>query len=296
MDTLTVVTRQNADDTFTTRWKWRQNGARQPRAGEIVVRLDESYRHDRAIIAELGAIHYLLEERHIHGGNRLGDGIKLEVSFGAIRKALLKGALKKSDEGDTDKAHVAGCATFLATKYFEADVSVGRKWREEESKSFEQAEITIGSSFPRPSIHCHLLGQDVLISRHAMRRQIARIDPKNPDKPKLINEEDLSDFPDKWWGSAWRWFVRVFREGSNIKRVRLLPEWHAKYARKYGPGSQYMWHPDSQGVVIVSPDHGRLVAVSVINDKYAKIERDPVQMGQKLVQHREYEAIMARSR
>lgn len=285
MDTLSVTTAEGVDGAFMTRWQWRQSGAKQPLAGEIVVRLDESYRYDRAIIAELAAIHYLLEERQVHGKNRLGNGIKIEVSFGAIRKALLNGALKKKDEGNTDKGHVAGCATFLATKYFEAEIVVGRKWQDDEPKSFEQAEITVPASFPRPKVHCHLLGEDVLITRHAMRRQIARIDANNPGKPKLLDENDLSIIPDKWWGIAWRWFGNIFKEGSSLRRVKLLPKWHAYYVRKYGPGSQYLWHPDSQGVVIVRRDHGNLVVATVIHDEYAAIERDPVQVGQHLVSH-----------
>lgn len=294
MDTLSLNTTPNPDGTFTTRWKWRQGGAKQPLAGEIAVRLDESYRDDRVIIAELGAIHYLLENRHIHGENRLGAGIKIEVSFGAIRKALLKGALKKSDKGDTEKKHVAGCASFLATKYFEADVAVWRKWRDEEPKTFERAEIAIGESFPRAAQYCALLGDKVIITRHAMRRQIARIDTRNPDKPKPVSEDDLSNIPDRWWGAAWRWFGSIFKEGSNLRRVRLLPRWHAYYARKYGQ-SQYLWHPDSQAIVIVANDHGSLVASTVIHDKYAAIERDPVQIGQKLVSYHEWRAMAASS-
>jgi hypothetical protein len=282
MDTLSVNTIEDSGNSFTTKWKWRQHGAKQPLAGEIVVHLHDVYKDDRRIIAELGAIRHLLEERHIHGINRMGDGIKIEVSAGAIRKALLKGSLKKSDKGDTEKGHVAGCATFLATKYFEADITVSRKWKDEEPKSFELSEISIQKTFPMVKIFCHLLGENVVISRHAMRRYIGRLDLNNPSKPKIPNENDLSHVPDKWWGKAWRWFNKIFQEDSTLKRVSLLPKWHAKYVRKYGPGSIYLWHQDSQGVVIVQRDHGQLVAKTVIHDEYAKIERDPVQCGQRL--------------
>jgi hypothetical protein len=283
MDTLSVNTTEGPGNSFTAKWKWHQHGAKQPLAGEIIVHLHDTYQDDRRIIAELGAIHHLLEERHIHGENRLGDGIRIEVSAGAIRKALLKGSLKKSDKGNTEKSHVAGCTTFLATKYFEADIAVGRKWLDEEPKSFEFSEITVPENFPWARIRCHLLGEDVLITRHAMRRYIGRLDIRNPGKPKIPDENDLSHVPDKWWGTAWRWFNKIFQEDSTLKRVSLLPKWHAKYVRKYGPGSIYLWHRDSQGVVIVQRDHGQLVARTVIHDEYAKIERDPVQCGQRLV-------------
>lgn len=291
MDTLTVATSERPDGAYLTRWKWRQGSAKQPKAGEVIVHLDKAYKDDRIIIAELGALHYLLEERHIHGANRLGAGINIEVSFGAIRKALLKGSLKKSDHGDTEKRHVAGCATFLATKYFEAKVSVLRKWRDEEPKSFENAEIAIGETFPRATIHCALLDAPVAMTRHGMRRQIARVDRGN--KPTPVTENDLSNIPDKWWGTAWRWFENIFKEGSTLRRARLLPKWHAKYTGKYGPGSQYLWHPDSQAVIVVARDHGSWYVATVLHDEYAAIERDPVLVGQRTVAYRERQAMIA---
>ena len=45
MDTLSVTTADGVDGVFLIRWKWWQSGAKQPVAGEIAVRLDESYRH-----------------------------------------------------------------------------------------------------------------------------------------------------------------------------------------------------------------------------------------------------------
>jgi hypothetical protein len=74
MDTLSVNTIEDSGNSFTAKWKWRQHGAKQPLGGEIVVHLHDVYKADRRIIAELGAIYPLLEERHIHGKNRLGDG------------------------------------------------------------------------------------------------------------------------------------------------------------------------------------------------------------------------------
>jgi hypothetical protein len=285
MDTLSVNTIEGSRNSFTAKWEWYQHGAKQPLAGEVLVRLDESYLDDRRIIAELGSIHHLLEERHIHGSNRLGDGIKIEVSAGAIRKAVLKGSLKKSDKGDTEKKHVATVATFLATKYFEAEVKVWKNWKDKEPKSFEFSEITVPENFPWAGIRCHLLGEDVMITRHAMRRYIGRLNLDNPDKPEIPDENDLSHVPDKWWGTAWRWFNKIFQADSTLRRVNLLPKWHARYVRKYGHGSIYLWHQDSQGVIIVQRDRdsGHFVAKTVIHEKYANIKKDPVQCGQRLV-------------
>lgn len=291
MDTLTVATTEGDDGSFVTRWKYRQHGEKQPDAGVIITRLDESYNLDRPIIAELGAIQHLLDVRKIHGPGRLGAGLRIEVSFGAIRKALLKGALKRGDYGDTEKKHVAGCASFLATKYFEAVIEVCHRWREEEHKPLGSEEIHVPQSFPGSRVYCHLLGEDVIITRHAMRRQIVRIDTKNPAKPKPLSDNDLSNIPDKWWGTAWRWFEKIFREGSTLRYARLQPKWHAYYTKKYGPGSLYLWHPDSRGIVIVKRDRGAYVSTTVLHDKYSVIEREPVQVGQRLVSYQTYLAM-----
>lgn len=75
MDKLSVRTNANADGQFSVLWQWRQNDHPLPaKGGTVTVTLDAKHREDRAIIAELGAIHYLLEERQIHGTNRLGPG------------------------------------------------------------------------------------------------------------------------------------------------------------------------------------------------------------------------------
>jgi len=286
MDTLSLATTsEDAQGDFVVRWQFRRHGAKQPYAGEVLVRLHEAYTKDRPAIAELAATHHLLEEKQIRGTTHTGAGLRLEVSFGSIRKALLKGALKKFERGNTEKGHIAYCASFLATKYFEAEVAVRRGWNETEPKSFLRTRIDVPRSFPRPAIHCHLLGKDIVITRHAMRRQIARINPGHQDKANVVHEDDLSSVPDKWWGTAWRWFSNVFRHGANLRQVRLLPKWEAIYARRYGAGSIYLWHPDTQAVLVISHDRGDLVVATVLKDQYAAVERDPVQAGQRLLPH-----------
>lgn len=124
MDTLAVNTISLNDGTFTIRWKWRRQQARQPSKGGVVrVSLpNNGWAQDKPILAELAAIHRLLEVERVHGEGRLGNNIRIQTTFGAIRKALLKGALKENGRGDTDKTHVALFSKFLATKYFEAEI------------------------------------------------------------------------------------------------------------------------------------------------------------------------------
>lgn len=280
MDTLTLKTTQNADNAFMVAWQWRQSGARQPVTGEVDVAVDPSHKEDRASLAELRAIYYLLEDRQIHGDKRLGNGVKIEVSAGAIRKALLKGALKTTGVGKTQKVHIAAGVDFLATKYFEAEIDVG-KWREAtEPKSFERASVVLEAAFPRPLLRCDLLDSDVMVSRHAMSRYVARID----QGLTRYTEDDLSAVPDVRWSAAWRWFERVLCN-SNMEIAKIVPQARKRFESKYGASVQYLRFPDAKTVLVLRKDKGCLVLSTVMrDDTYTGfLEKDPYIVGQKIV-------------
>ncbi len=289
MDTLNLRTElvDAANARFS--WQWHQAHASQPVAGELLIRLDPAHEQDGATLAELFGIHHLLEVRKIHGQNRCGNGIRIQLSAGEIRKALLKGSLKSSGVGATKKAHVAAAAEFLATKYFEASFEIG-KWRDAEPKSFESAQLELGAAFPRLRLECPLLGTSVAVSRHAMHRYVGRID----QRLDIHAENDLSAVPDSRWTAAWRWMDRVLRN-PNLAVATVRPEAQARLQAKYGEGAHYLRHPDTQSILVFRTDAQGLTLATVLRDNaYAGfIEKDAYVVGQRLVRGHVHELAKA---
>lgn len=279
MDTLSLNTTSNPEGTFTTRWFWQQKSAKQPsKGGAITVTLSDRWRRDRQILAELSAIFHLLETLAVHGQNRLGSNLRIEVSFGAIKKALAKGAIKTTDRGDTDKATVAMFARFLATKYFEADVKTLRsdKWRDIEPKQYSQDALE-ANSVPNVCIDSSI--GPLMVSRHALNRLVGRKMYKDgrmlPDK----EGEELLDVPDHKWSAAWAHLCRIL---PTAIQGQVSEREHKRVLRKYGKNPIYLWHQDSSMVyVVVREPYGMEIATS-IHDKYWIARNIPTQHGQQL--------------
>lgn len=249
MDTLFVST-QDAGDEFVTTWRWQPNTATVPSiGGTIDVTLGERYTEDRRILAELGAIHHLLSVEQVNGQNRLGNGLAIEVSSGAIRKAVAKGALKKNDSGRTDKQHVAHFAHFLATKFFEAEVKVG-KLPAGEPKTTRHFAITLDA--PPVARMDSPLGP-VIVSRHALNRFVERFAAEDLIKAGM----DIIDAPDHKWTQAWRNLGNLLPKSE---RVAKMPEqeWR-RIARKYGAGTIVLHHADSRNLFILKKEPYGLV-------------------------------------
>ena len=89
MSVLAVSTDPVEGGDFITRWKWKTNPNSRPIQGSLRVSVNEVHASDRAALAEIHALHYLLEVREIHGENRLGTDMGVCLSSRAVRKALL---------------------------------------------------------------------------------------------------------------------------------------------------------------------------------------------------------------
>lgn len=281
MDTLALKTTLNNDREAEVLWRWYQGKTKNPLGGSIVVTDLNELPGDLRAVAELRGINYLLQERQVHGINRLGTGVSIQVSDGAIRKALLKGALKAKGSGNTAKHRVAQAAEFLATKFFCASVSVEQRWREVEHKAFETCTISMRTGEPRAVLPCGLLGEPVAITRHALFRQVGRVDQM---LSKWL-EDDLTDIPDARFEASWHWFKRVLISKNTVE---LLPRnaLTDKQAEKYGRDSRYFFFPDSQvpAVIVVSKDESGWALVTVLREEQVNfLDRPAYMVGQRLV-------------
>lgn len=168
------------------------------------------------------------------------------------------------------RTHIAWCATFLATKYFEAEVRAGETVEDRIPKSLELDDIVVPRHFPGATVYCRVLKEDVLITRHALRRGLARLHGARPPHPD--NEHDLSDLDARRWSRAWRWFEAVLGSRTRLHHVRLLRKWRSRFARRYGDRSYYLWDPASKGIIVVQREpSGRLVVATVLREEFAQI-------------------------
>jgi hypothetical protein len=278
MDVLSLNTVEKEADFFSIRWKWRQGEAKQPgKGGTIQLRLARHFLQDRPILAELAALYHLLETYKIHGERRLGNGLIIQVSFGAIRKAVLKGSLKQSGRGDTDKTHVAAFAKFLATKYFEAEVEVLKKWQEETPKVQMDFDLVV-SQIPLARVASPI--GPVVVSRHALNRIVGRCISREELKAQGKNENDLKDLPNCRWSAAWRYLERALVD-SELGKV--VASEHKRVLRKYGKNPFYLYHRGSNLVHVVVRESYGLELVTAIHGRYWAAKNIPTQVGQKIV-------------
>lgn len=85
--------------------------------GIVHVTIADPNTEDAAIVAELSAMHYLLSHKEVCGNERAGNGMELNVTFGAIRKLAQNTGSKK---------HLFAHGRFLLARYAEARITVAK--------------------------------------------------------------------------------------------------------------------------------------------------------------------------
>lgn len=279
MDTLSVCTIE-VGDAFEVRYKMVTQGAKVATvSGVLTVSLNNRFSLDRPILAELGALHHLLYVREIHGQRRLGNGLRIEVSAGAIKKAVAKGSLKREDSGKTDKEHVARFSAFLATKYFEASVEVVQpnKWADMPSNRLVNQSIAI-DDYPDAKLSS-VLGE-VVVRRHALNRFVERFTAAS----EIAAGASIMEIPDARWTRAWKSLDTILPQAETV----MIPPKEAKrIAERYGQGVIALQHRSSQSVFVLKQNSFGLSLVTVLcGDEYCKLTELPTQAGQKLVYSR----------
>lgn len=279
MGTLSVST-QEVGEVFQVRYKMVEQGAKVATVcGVLSINLNNRFNLDRPILAELGALHHLLYVKEVHGQHRLGNGLRIEVSAGAIKKALAKGALKREDSGKTDKEHVARFCAFLATKYFESTVEVvpAAKWVEMPSNRQVDEAITI-EDYPDAKITSAL--GDVVVRRHALNRFVQRFTAAS----EIAAGASMVELPDARWTRAWRSLEAILPQAE---RVTIPPQEWRRIVERYGQGMIALHHRSSQSVFVLKQNaHGLSLVTVLCGDEYCKLTELPTLAGQKLIYSR----------
>ena len=269
MDILSTSIGAVDGGTFAVLYKWRQNDSALPaRGGTVSVTLNERYVADRPILAELSALHYLLCVKQVQGANRLGNGIALEVSAGAIDKAVAKGALKTTDKGKTDKGHIAPFCQFLATRFFEAEVSTvsKNKWKTEAAKKIEDFAISVDLPPVAAISRKGCDPESVVVSRHGMNRFIERYSAK----AMIDAGATLGDIQNKVWTAAWRTLERILPQSVELKNIQKKEA--IRILHEYGPGVRALHHVSTKNVFILKPErHGYVLVTTLVGDEYCRL-------------------------
>lgn len=224
MNYLRVVTKQESPEHFIVHWT---NNPTSPRAPlRVFVPTD---REDRAIIAELYALQYLLEVKEVLGNDQAGNKyIKLIVSFGAIRKLYKK---------ESAKCALTGYAKFLTTRFKGCEIEVDK---DERSFGSEDPSQTLDASIPMPEqIRVYGLG-DVAVSSHVVERYAERME---------VDPERL--------GQAWRALRKIASDGRVREIRKNRPATHAKYSKLGREEGRYFYHPSRELMMVVANNMGR---------------------------------------
>lgn len=177
---------------------------------------------DRAIIAELHTLQYLLEVEEVIGENLAGgDTINLVVSTGSIKKLSRKASSKQS---------LLKHAKFLTTRFkgCQIDVEKDRDWTKSHPAPVKI--VTLDASVPfEDTIIVHGLGE-VSITAHVVERFAER-----------LSEERATHFS---MGEAWR-LLRGLAGDSRVHEVEKTgKKLRIEYALKGGQEVRYFMHPN----------------------------------------------------
>lgn len=257
--------------------------------GVVCVSLGNHIREDRPIVAELAALRYILCEANICGPQRTGHGLRVEVSFGAIKRAVLQGAIKSTDAGKTDKAHIVPYTHFFATRFFEASKAVvhAPAWAKGCMLKYSQHAITVDG--PKEATLPTHLG-DAVISRHALTRFVQRFIARDllGARPDGDDDEEVSateDLDPKYWTRAWASLTRLLVSENTVVSAIASSKIGERMVSRHGKQARILHHADSRAIFILVPDGRQLVLATVLRDFDGNrlLQRPPRYIGGRLV-------------
>lgn len=246
MNTLLITTKTTSNpDTFKVFWSLGKNFN-----GVLEVDLRRAVA-DKPVIAEMFALRYLLEDKQVCGENRTGEGMRITVSSGAIKKA---------QRSDTDKTHLVRYAQFLATRFRDAEIEVEKddSWVSNIAESTAPVRLDANQAIDE-LIYLHGFG-DVVLSRHVLERYMERNKVKG-------------------FAKAYKSLKRV-AASSVIKPVLYSQNWELNKCLKHGVNAKVFNHADSLINFIVSLEEGgRNVLTTVVFEDITMRESVPVYRG-----------------
>lgn len=203
---LTLHTKATAlPNLFETYWT---TGRKQ---GVIDVSISAKETQDTAVIAELSAMHFLLSHKEVCGNDRAGNGMDINVTFGAIRKVA---------QNTSNKKHLFVHGRFLLARYADAKIAVSKDndWIRPERAANRRERLVVDEPIPEV-IQITDIG-NVELSFHIIERMMER-----------ANYTSFS--------AAWRHLCQMLG-GSHVAEVALPDAISQQKASKYGAVGRHL--------------------------------------------------------
>lgn len=220
---LTLHTKATATpNRFETYWT---TGRKQ---GVIDVSVSATESQDAAIIAELSAMHFLLSHKEVCGNDRAGNGMDINVTFGAIRKVA---------QNTSNKKHLFMYGRFLLARYADAKITVSKNsdWIRLERAENRREQLMVNEPIPE-TIQITGIGK-VGLSFHIIDRMMERANYANI-------------------GDAWRHLCRML-SGRNVSEVALPADVARQKASKHGAVGRHLRVPSEAWRFVLSNGNHR---------------------------------------
>lgn len=225
MNILTTFCKPVSDTEFQVFWR---NGAKKQGLLNIKV---EAPVDDREIIAELSALQWLLGHRSVLGETQVGKGLRLTITFGAVRKLAkasekFNGSLEKSE---LSKPHLFPYARFIGHRFAGLEVVVDKdeSWIMPRAQN-DVEELVITEPLPEV-LHIPSIGL-VQITTHAILQFGMRLAAGSPE-------------------DTWR-LLRSVTSGR-LRMAKLGEAYDRRQAEKYGESGQIWVNDELKWALVV---------------------------------------------
>ena len=200
--------------------------------GLIKVRVTVNMK-DAHIAAELAAMQHLLEERGVLGSDLVGNAnSELVVSLGAIKK------LRRSQ---SDKSHLAPCASFLTTRFAGCPISVDKNTSWFEGSTPDTAEDLLVGGPRRETLTVTGVG-NVAVTQHVLDRFSDRFLPE-------LSQDKLAQ-------TAWKQLKEIAGDPT-VREVTRQGLWAgAKYANHGKREGLYFLNSRRNLVLVITDNPG----------------------------------------
>ena len=225
IDILRVSTDKLDENVYRTWWQW---GTR--KQGTVDVTVSDSF-EKKDVVAEITAIHYLLEEYRVAGDSSGGSNTNVICSLGAVKKA---------SKGQSNFRELNPLCHFLKCRFNESTIEISKDVSYRHQKALER-NVKISTRQALGTRIKNFNKEWFELSMHALERMMQRWN--------MSKEEE-----------AWRKLMLIFGDPNTKEYETINPE----------DGSERYFYNDVQNVLFISRNSNIVTIVYPKDIKYLK--------------------------